>query len=399
MSRKSGALALGLAMALTGLVAPPAGGHGGDLLAKPIIERVRPQLDGVLAEIAFSVNFQVILENKSSTDVSVMAPTGEPFLRIGPQGVFANWISPFWFDSNSPGGAGQMPDWVKPGPENAPDWRRVAVEPSWGWYDHRLHPVERYVDPEIKKKRQPARLGDWSIPIRYGDQDGGIEGYFEYKPMVGSWKSVLRSSETPAEGVKVGVVSSNIIPALFVENNSPKTVMVLGRENEPFVRLGPKAEVNTSSPLYVEITQARGETPNQPADSKAPPSWKEVGSKARWGWLELRARPPSEPPKAAVESKRATDVVKWKVPLMVGEERIELAGVTQFVPIAGFAKRGDDRSDLLLYAAVVLASGAVAFLVLRPKKKKGAKEPAAERRSRPKAAARHRSRSAPKARR
>jgi hypothetical protein len=83
MSRKSGALALGLAMALTGLVAPPAGGHGGDLLAKPIIERVRPQLDGVLAEIAFSVNFQVILENKSSTDVSVMAPTGEPFLRIG----------------------------------------------------------------------------------------------------------------------------------------------------------------------------------------------------------------------------------------------------------------------------------------------------------------------------
>jgi hypothetical protein len=397
MARKSGALALGLAMALLGLVAPPAGGHGGDLLARPIIERVRPQVDGVVAEVAFSVNFEIILENKTSTDVSVVAPTGEAFLRIGPQGVFANWTSPFWFDSNSPAGSGQAPDWVKPGPEHAPDWRRVSADPSWGWYDHRLHPVERYIDPEIKKKREPSRLGDWSVPIRYGDQDGGIEGYFEYKPPVGSWKTVLKSSDSPAEGVKVGIVSSEIIPALYVENNSPKTVMVLGREGEPFVRLGPKAEVNITSPLYVEITQARGQTPRLPADAQAAPSWEEVGSRPRWGWLELRARPPTEPPKKAVESKRSTDVVSWSVPLVIGDERIKLDGVTQFIPIAGL-QRKDGGSDLPLYVAVLLGSAGVAFLVLRPRRKKAAKGQAPRPGSRPKREARHRSRSAPKVR-
>jgi hypothetical protein len=397
ISRKSGALVLGLAAVLTGLVAPPADGHGGDMLAQPIIERVRPEVDGMVAEVAFSVNFEVILENKTSTEVSVVAPTGEAFLRIGPQGVFANWTSPFWFDSNSPAGAGRTPDWVKPGPEHAPDWRRVSAEPSWGWYDHRLHPVERYVDPEIKKKRQAARLGDWSVPIRYGDQDGGIEGYFEYKPPVGSWKTVLKSSDTPAEGVKVGIISSNIIPALYVENNSPKTVMVLGREGEPFVRLGPKAEVNVNSPLYVEIAQAKGETPSQPADAKAAPNWNEVGSRPRWGWLELRARPPTEPPKKAVESKRATDIVKWSVPLVVGEEQIKLSGVTQFVPIAGLRK-GDGGSSLPLYVAVVLASAGLAFLVLRPRKKKGRSSTGGTG-PRTRTEVRHRSRSSPKVRR
>ena len=393
--KKSGALVLGLALALTGLAAPPASGHGGDLLAQPIVERVRPEVEGVVAEVAFSVNFQFILENKTSTEVSVVAPTGETFLRIGPQGVFANWTSPYWFDSNNPGGGGRLPDWVKPGPEHAPDWRRVSADPSWGWYDHRLHPVERYVDPEIKKKRQRARLGDWSVPIRYGDQEGGIEGYFEYKPPLGSWKTVLKSSDTPAEGVKVGIVQSTAIPALYVENNSPGTVMVLGREGEPFIRLGPKAEVNVTSPLYVEIAQARGETSDLAADAKAPPTWKEVGSKPRWGWLELRARPPSEPPKKAVEAKRATDVVKWSVPLVIGEKQTSLAGVTQFVPIAGL-QRGEGGSDLPLYVAVVVASAGLAFLVLRPKKKKKGRSSTTKTPGTGRAEVRHRSRSSPK---
>lgn len=396
VSRKSGALVLGLALAFTGLAAPPASGHGGDLLAKPILERVRPEVEGVTAEVAFSVNFEVILENRTSTDVSVVAPTGETFLRIGPQGVFGNWTSPYWFDSNNPGGGGRLPDWVKPGPENAPDWRRVSADPSWGWYDHRLHPVERYVDPEILKKRRPARLGDWSIPIHYGDREGGIEGYFEYKPAVGSWRTILKSSDTPAKGVKVGVIPSNVIPALYVENNGSETVTVLGREDEPFVRLGPKAEVNVNSPLYVEIAQARGETPSVSADAKAAPSWKEVGSRPRWGWLELRARPPSEPPKKALESKRSTDVVSWSVPLVVGDERIKLTGVTQFVPIAGLRKQREGGSSLPLYAAVVLGSAGLAFLVLRPKKKKGRSSTGSTRGPRTRGEVRHRSRSSPK---
>ena len=39
----------------------------------------------------------------------MLAEHGEPFLRIGPDGVEANLASPSWYLTNQPFGAGQLP--------------------------------------------------------------------------------------------------------------------------------------------------------------------------------------------------------------------------------------------------------------------------------------------------
>jgi hypothetical protein len=394
VSRARVVLALAMGMALLVPAAPPAGAHAGDQLARPIFQRMKPSVPEIDIEVVFTANYQFVVTNPTPAELTIMANTGEPFLRIGPQGVFGNLKSKSWHDSNAPEGLFRYPKVAEEGPDVEPVWRQVAVEPSWGWYDHRLHPVERYLTKDVLDSLEPVKLGNWKVPVRYGDRKGEIAGYFEYKPVLGTYKSTLKSPATPAEGVKVQVVSSRTVPGVYVENSSSKTVTVLGKDEEPFIRIGPAVEVNLRSPLYVEIQQARGETPTESADAKAPPNWKQVQQSPRWSWIELRAAPPNkEPTKEMATRDSPTTVRTWRVPMLIGEERTELVGITQFVPIAQAreAARGGDSGgggNTPLIAGIGLAAVAVGYAVLRPKKKKRA--PAA------KTQARRRSRSTPK---
>lgn len=388
---KRALLALASGLALTALTAPTAGAHTGDLLARPIFERINPAVPGVEVEVVATANYQFLVNNPTPTELTIVATTGEPFIRIGPEGVFGNYSSPSWYDSNVPDGLLKFPDRAKAGADVAPEWRKVAREPTWGWYDHRLHPIERYLQKEVLESTEPVKLGTWRVPVRYGEQKGEIQGRFEYKPVLGTYKTILKSPENPAEGVKVQVVSSRTIPAIFLENTSPTPVTVLGKEGEPFARIGPNAEVNLHSPTWVEIEQARGDTPTVPADAKATPSWRQVQRTPRWSWIDFRAAPPQKEVSKEIALRDGPTTVKtWRVPLLIGDRRTELVGITQFVPRPAAAGRtGGGGSTTPLIVGVGLATVAVGFLVLRPKKKAASAKPAV----------RHRSRSTPKKRR
>jgi len=395
------ALALALALAALGPLAPPAGAHGGDNLARPIFERTSPPMPGIDIQIVFSANYQVLLKNPTPTEVTIMADSGEPYLRIGPDGVMANFKSPSWYNSNVPEGLQKFPQEAQAGVDVTPNWKRVSKEPSWGWYDHRLHPAERYVSKKIQEANKKTTLGHWRIPARYGDAKGELAGRFEFEPVFGSYRAMLKSPEALADGVKVQVIPARSVPAMYLENLSSTPVTVLGKEGEPFVRIGPKAEVNLNSPSWVEMAQARGETPEQQADAQAPPNWKEVQSTPRWSWLEFRAINPSkDPPKAIIQRNSPTTVKTWTVPLLIGDKRAEVVGITQFVPVStlrteasgqGATSKSGSSKLLPIFTAVALATVAVGFFVLRPRKK-AAPAPAPE-------TTRHRSRATPKARR
>ena len=392
-------LALASGLLLAGLAVPPAGAHTGDNLARPILERVKPEVPGLDVDITYTANYQFLLKNPSPTELTVMADTGEPFIRVGPEGVFGNYKSPSWYNSNVPDGLQKFPEAAKAGADVPPEWRKVAREPSWGWYDHRLHPVERYVPKKVQDAAKVTTLGHWKIPIRYGVEQGEIQGRFEYRPSLGSYRALLKSPENLADGVKVQVVTSRTVPAMYLENLSPTPVVVLGKEGEPFVRIGPKAEVNLTSPSYVEMLQAQGLTPTLPADPAAPPTWQEKQSTPRWSWLEFRARPPEQEPKAEIARRDTTTTVDtWKVPVLIGDKRTDVVGITEFVPIArlraeasGTAENdgGGAGSKIPLFAGVGLATLALTYFLLRPRKQAPKREPEV----------RHRSRATPKVKR
>jgi hypothetical protein len=361
------------AAALAGLVvlpAPSASGHAGDGLSQPIFETMSPTVPGVTVEVAYSANYQLIVANTSNQPVTFLADSGEPFLEIGPDGVRGNFASPTFFDSNVPEGRDTFPPQAKPGPDVAPIWRKLSRQPNWGWYDHRLHPAESYVAPEIRQAKKVAVLGRWNIPLRVGDQAGELQGRFEYRPPLGSYTMVQKSPQQPAPGVTIQVASASVVPAVFVKNESSTPIVVLGRANEPFARIGPKggvAEVNVKSPTWAETQQALGKDPSDEADPAAAPKWQQVAPTPAWNWLEFRAAAPkSDPPQAVIDRGETVTVKTWSIPYLIGEQRGAIEGITEWVPIAELQKRvaggaeQDEGFDLALYGGAALAAAILA---------------------------------------
>jgi hypothetical protein len=363
------------AVALVGLAtlpAPPAGAHAGDGLSQPIFETMSPTVAGVTVDVAYSANYQLIVSNTTPQPLIFLADSGEPFLEIGPDGVRGNFASPTFYSSNNPGGRDSFPPQAKAGADVPPIWRRLSKSKSWGWYDHRLHPTESYVPPEIVNARKVAVLGRWRVPLRYGDQTGELQGRFEFRPSLGSYGMVQKSPKEPAPGVTIQVVSASVVPAVFVKNESPTPVVVLGGQGEPFARIGAKGgvtEVNVKSQTWVEIQQALGKDPSDEADSAAEPKWQQVAPTAAWNWLEFRAAAPkSDPPQQVIEGGKTVTVKTWSIPYLIGERRGSIEGITEWVPIAQLQKRAlggaeeDEGFDLALYggaafvAAVLVAA-------------------------------------------
>ncbi len=348
----------------------PAGAHGGDGLSQPIFEAMSPAVGGVTVNVAYSANYQLIVSNTTAQAVTFLADSGEPFLEIGPDGVRGNFASPTFFSSNNPGGRDSFPPGAKPGADVAPIWKKLSRQKSWGWYDHRLHPTESYVPPEIVNARKVAVLGRWRIPLRYGDQTGELQGRFEFRPVFGSYAMVQKSPKEPAPGVTIQVVSASVVPAVFVKNDSPTPVVVLGGQGEPFARIGAKGgatEVNLKSQTWVEIQQAIGKDPSDEADATAEPKWQQVAPTPAWNWLEFRAAAPkSDPPQAVIDSGKTVTVKTWSIPYLIGDQRGSIEGITEWVPIAELRERAggtaasDDGSDLPIYGGLALG---IAFLL------------------------------------
>jgi len=358
---------------LATLPASPAGAHGGDGLSQPIFEAMSPTVAGVTVDVAYSANYQLIVSNTTPQPLTLLADSGEPFLEIGPDGVRGNFASPTFYSSNNPGGRDSFPPEAKPGADVPPIWKRLSRQKSWGWYDHRLHPAESYVPPEIVNAKKVAVLGRWRVPLRYGDQTGELAGRFEFRPVLGSYAMIQKSPKDPAPGVTIQVVSASVVPAIFVKNESPAPVVVLGGQGEPFARIGGRGgvtEVNEKSQTWAEIQQALGKDPSVEADPAAEPKWLQVAPTPAWNWLEFRAAAPKgDPPQQVVDQGRAVTVKTWSIPYLIGDQRASIEGITEWVPIAEIQQRAaggaeqDEGFDLALYGGAAVAAAVLAAAI------------------------------------
>ncbi|MEO7556764.1 MAG: hypothetical protein ABIV94_09215, partial [Acidimicrobiales bacterium] len=273
-----------------------------------MLDAVAPSVPGLVVQVADSVAPEVVLDNPTATTLEVLADTGEPFLRIGPGGVEANLASPSWYATNNPNG-GPAPSVVDP--SNAPRWARVSDQPTWGWFDHRLHPAT--VSASDGDARRP-----WVVPIRYGDQAGEIRGHLERRRFEGSFTSRLVAGAAPLPGVTVQLLDGSV-PGLLLRNVGTEPVTVIGAAGEPFARIGPSgAEVNRHSATYVRSAQAQGQPLADAAviDPAAPPDWVAVGADPSYAWIDERGRfSGAELPPAATATSAATVVVDWRVPI------------------------------------------------------------------------------------
>jgi hypothetical protein len=342
-------VAVGATLGLLLLVSP-ASAHSTDPRIVSVIDGVRPALPTeVVVQVRANLAAQLVVDNPTVTPLDVLAPTGQPFLRISRAGVFGNLGSGEFFATSTPNGGTTHPS-------GADRFVQLSTGHSWGWYDHRLHPLALAAP---RDERHRARLGTFEVPLRYGGTAVTVRGHLEFQPLLGQFEDTV-SAAPP--GLSASVLQGRL-PGLFVTVQAPLTV--LGRDGEPFLRSdGRVLSINTSSRTYVEDQQARGVQVGPPAVTA---SWKRLPGRT-FTWLDDRLRYASAaPPDRALRRSGATVIGSWRIPVLAGSSSTALTGDIRWVPsgVATSSAAGRPVWPYVGGALVVLLAAAAAIRLRR----------------------------------
>jgi hypothetical protein len=171
-------------------VAGPASAHvGGGTAGSDFDGRVtaiRPELPGVTARVLqFGDDLELV--NRTGTEVVVPGYDDEPYLRIGPDGVWRNQRSPATYINLDRYGRVRLPDTADSRAE--PKWVQLSTQPHYVWHDHRTHWMTQGLLPPVVAA-DPGRshtVFDWRVPLRYGDTDAEIDGVLTWSPPPSPW--------------------------------------------------------------------------------------------------------------------------------------------------------------------------------------------------------------------
>jgi hypothetical protein len=164
-------------------VGPAAAHDVGSLLSnyETRLTSVTPDIDGIDVEVIEAGN-RLQVENTTDTDLIVLGYQDEPFLRIGPDGVYENLNAPATYTSDDREGGGELPE--RADPEAEPEWRKVSDEPIYRWHDHRIHWMSASDPPAVQERpdEEHVVIPGWVVPMTYGDETIEVVGDLVWVP-------------------------------------------------------------------------------------------------------------------------------------------------------------------------------------------------------------------------
>ncbi|SFF54263.1 hypothetical protein [Blastococcus tunisiensis] len=191
MTRPAARLLVVLAGLLACLTAAgPAAAHvGGDAAGSDFDARVlavTPDVPGISVRV-LQFGDQLELVNETGTEVLVPGYDDDPYLRIGPDGVWRNANSPATYINLDRYAQVDLPDNARRGA--TPDWEQVSTQPHYVWHDHRTHWMsEDLLPPAVAADPGSAHtVFDWTVPMRHGDTPVAVTGVLTWSPPPSPW--------------------------------------------------------------------------------------------------------------------------------------------------------------------------------------------------------------------
>jgi hypothetical protein len=198
-------LVAGLAVLLVGATAGPAAAHaiGTGTAASNYrttvrgIDQGRPGLS-----VRSLAGGQLELTNRGP-EVLVLGYRLEPYLRVGPDGVFENQRSPSAYTNRFATTPATIPSEFDP--KAAPEWRRTGDGPSAVWHDHRAHwtapdPAAVKASPRVMHVVVP----NWEVPLSQGDRTMVVRGTITWVPGPSPWPWALTAVALFAAALAAG---------------------------------------------------------------------------------------------------------------------------------------------------------------------------------------------------
>jgi hypothetical protein len=167
-----------------------------------------------------------------------------------------------------------------------------------------------------------------------------------------SYRTRLQSVTPPLSGLQVEIIENS--HRIQVTNETDREVVVLGYQDEPYLRIGPDGVAeNLRSPATYINRDRQGTTPVPGnVDPEADPEWSTVsdGNVARWHDHRIHWMGTVDPPAVqAAPDERHVVTPEWAVPMRAGTTPVDARGDLIWVP---------DRSPVLWWGlAVVILAG------------------------------------------
>ncbi|OLB65828.1 MAG: hypothetical protein AUI10_05120 [Actinobacteria bacterium 13_2_20CM_2_72_6] len=166
------------------VMASPASAHAAD--APPasdyrcVVTGISPALAGLTIR-AVNAGTQLELVNRTGRTIEVLGYSGEPYLRIAPDGVYQNANSPATYLNQGVSGGPAPP--VTASPAAPPSWQKLSGTPAVLWHDHRAHWMATTRPPSVDADPgSPHRISSWSVPLRDGVREFAVTGTLDWVP-------------------------------------------------------------------------------------------------------------------------------------------------------------------------------------------------------------------------
>ncbi|HZQ77523.1 MAG TPA: hypothetical protein VFE55_09350 [Acidimicrobiia bacterium] len=143
---------------------------------------VTPEVPGLDVKV-IEAGSRLQLENHTGQEVLVLGYKDEPYLRVGPEGVFQNRLSPATYLNQTRKG-NQPPPAAENAPVGATDWQKVSSEPVARWHDHRIHWMLATNPPMVQRAPGSRHIviPEWTVKMKQGDRPITVKGNLTWEP-------------------------------------------------------------------------------------------------------------------------------------------------------------------------------------------------------------------------
>ncbi len=191
--RRLARAAIGIVVVVVGVVLPAAPAWAHSIAgAQPTnyathLRAMTPALDGVTVR---TVDFGTRLELRNTSDqtVTVLGYEGEPYLRVGPDGVERNTRSPATFLNRTAIPKEAIPDTYDAAA--TPEWEHISSGNTVRWHDHRTHWMGGSDPPAVQKApgERHVVIEDFDVPLVLADgKRASVTGDVVWEPGPSPW--------------------------------------------------------------------------------------------------------------------------------------------------------------------------------------------------------------------
>lgn len=147
-----------------------------------VVTGMQPPVPGV-SVTALRNGEAMTVTDTGTAEITIYGYQHEPYVRIGPDGVWENTLSPAVY-LNKEQTLGEIPKDANA--DAAPVWKKISSAHRFQWHDHRIHWMGASDAPAVERSPGTAHLiNTWKVPFSVGTAaraTGAIVGTLTYHP-------------------------------------------------------------------------------------------------------------------------------------------------------------------------------------------------------------------------